>query len=238
MKKQVTPEIICRLNQLMNTVCQHLAKEEYEKANLLQEEFYQIEETYDLFDKEFEVNGLKGLKEVTGKTLVPPIYKGFSEVYSYTIKRGEPIAATNDKGKFALVTTDGYGQPLTSFDYDMIECKHHTSFYSCYKMKNKKLQCGLLNKKGKEIIPCEMDTIWDIHNNIIIVEKEDKYGLYTTSGLYITPIYNEVKADEAGFLLVRKENEWGYVSEQGNFIHEKDEETLDHITILALFPEW
>ena len=70
------------------------------------------------------------------------------------------------------------------------------------------------------------------------VEKEDKYGLYTTSGLYITPIYNEVKADEAGFLLVRKENEWGYISEQGNFIHEKDEETLDHITILALFPEW
>jgi hypothetical protein len=238
MKKQVTPEIICRLNQLMNAVCQHLANEEFEKANSLQEEYYQLEETYDLFDKEFEENGKIGLKEVTGKTLVPPIYKGFSELYSYTIKRGDPIAAANDEGKFALVTTDGYGLPLTSFDYDMIECKHHTSFYSCYKMINGELQCGLLNKYGKEIIPCKMDTIWDIHNNIIIVDKDDKYGLYTTFGLYIPPMYNEIEPDEAGFLLVQKGNEWGYISEQGDFIHEDDEETLDHTTILALYPEW
>lgn len=238
MKKQATPEIICQLHALMNNVCKHLAQEEFDEANRLQEEFYQIEENYDLFDKEFEEDGKIGLKEVTGRVIVPALYQGFPEVYSYTIKRNEPVAALGPEKKFALVTTDGYGTPLTPFEYDMIECKHHTSFYLCYKMTDGKLTCGLLSKHGKVLVPCIMDTIWDIQNNIIIVDKDERYGLYTTSGLYIAPIYYEVKVDAGGFLLVRRDNEWGYISTQGDFIHENDEDTLDHATLLAPFPEY
>ena len=77
MKKQATPEIICQLHALMNNVCKHLAQEEFDEANRLQEEFYQIEENYDLFDKEFEEDGKIGLKEVTGRVIVPALYQGF-----------------------------------------------------------------------------------------------------------------------------------------------------------------
>lgn len=238
MKKQATPEIICQLHALMNNVCKHLAHEEFDEANRLQEAYYQLEEDYDLFDKEFEENGKIGLKEVTGKILVPAMYQGFPEVYSYTIKRGEPVAAFGPGEKFALVTTDGYGTPLTPFEYDMIECKHHTSFYTCYKMIEGKITCGLLDKTGKLLVPCDMDNVWGIQNDIIIIDKDDKYGLYTTSGLYIEPTYDEVKVDEAGFLLVRMEDKWGYLSNQGTFIREDDEDTLDHVTILVPFPEY
>ena len=101
-----------------------------------------------------------------------------------------------------------------------------------------KITCGLLDKKGKLLVPCDMDNVWGIQNNIIIIDKDDKYGLYATSGLYIEPTYDEVKVDVGGFLLVRRDNELGYISTQGDFIYEDDEDTLDHVAILTPFPEY
>lgn len=111
MKKEVTPEIIKRLNEISDAVCKLLVEENYDEANKLQEEYYKIESEYNLFDYTYEENGKMGVKEVTGKVRVPAIYRNFSELYSYTIKRNDPVGAQNEEGKFALVTTDGKGTP-------------------------------------------------------------------------------------------------------------------------------
>lgn len=132
----------------MDTVCKYLAEEKYDEANKLQEEYYEIENEYDLFDQTYEEHGKLGIKDITGKILVPAIYSNYSELYSYTIKRGAPVAAQNDEGKFALVSTNGSGLPLCDFIYDLIVCKHYTSFYTCIKEVDGKRLFGLLTAKG------------------------------------------------------------------------------------------
>lgn len=48
MKKRATTEVINRLNALTNSISLHLAKEEFDEANKLQNEFFEIENNYDL----------------------------------------------------------------------------------------------------------------------------------------------------------------------------------------------
>ena len=43
MKKEVTPEIIKRLNEISDAVCKLLVEENYDEASKLQEEYYKIE---------------------------------------------------------------------------------------------------------------------------------------------------------------------------------------------------
>lgn len=227
MKKEATPEIIKRLNEISDAVCKLLVEENYDEANKLQEEYYKIESEYNLFDYTYEENGKMGVKDVTGKIRVPAIYRNYSELYSYTIKRDEPVAAQNEDGKFALVTTDGKGTPLCDFKYDLIECKHYTSFYTCCKESNGKRSFGLLTAKGQELVPCEMDVIYGISNGIIVFEKEGKSGLVTCWGLYVPPIYNELTEDEQDYVHANLNGQWGHISDEGGFIQDEDEDTFD-----------
>lgn len=226
MKKEVTPEIIKRLNEISDAVCKLLVEENYDEANKLQEEYYKIESEYNLFDYTYEENGKMGVKEVTGKVRVPAIYRNFSELYSYTIKRNDPVGAQNEEGKFALVTTDGKGTPLCDFKYDLIECKHYTSFYTCCKESEGKKSFGLLTAKGKELVPCEMDVIYEIFNSIIVFGKDGKFGLVTCWGLYVPPIYNELTEDEQGYVHADLNGQWGHISDEGGFIPDEDEDTF------------
>lgn len=237
MKKKATTEVINRLSALTNSISLHLAKEEFDEANKLQNEFFEIENNYDLFDQTYQEGEKVGVKDVTGKILVPAIYHGFSELFSYSIKRGEPLAAQNADGKFALVATDGTGKPLTEFAYDMICCKHYTSFYTCCKNTSEGLKMGLLNKKGREIVPCEMDYIYEISNDIICFERNGKFGLITIWGLYIAPIYDEMTEDKEDQVYVRKGNHWGYLNEKGMFIPKEDKETIQNSYLLNYIPE-
>lgn len=233
MKKTVTPKIVNRLNYLLDTVCKYLAEEKYDEANKLQEEYYEIENEYDLFDQTYEEHGKLGIKDITGKILVPAIYSNYSELYSYTIKRGAPVAAQNDEGKFALVSTNGSGLPLCDFIYDLIVCKHYTSFYTCIKEVDGKRLFGLLTAKGKEIVPCEMDLIYNISNDIIVFKKDEKFGLVTSWGLYLPPVYEEITADENEFVHVSLNGQWGHVSNEGVFIPDDNEETFDNTHCLS-----
>lgn len=233
MKKEVTPEIIKRLNDTLDAVCKYLAEENYNEANKLQEEYYKIEDEYNLFDYTYEEDGKLGVKDITGKIRVPAIYSNYSELYSYTIKRNAPVAAQNEEGKFALVTTDGKGTPLCNFKYDMIECKHYTSFYTCSKESDGRRFLGLLTAKGQELVPCEMDVIYGISNGIIVFEKDGKYGLVTSWGLYIPPIYNELREDEQKFVHAELNGQWGHISGEGTFIPDEDEDTFDNTNCLS-----
>lgn len=238
MKQNPSPEIIERLNFITNHVSQYIVEGKYDEANELQEEFYQIENIYDLFDRPFEENGRIGLKEITGKILVPPLYQGFPELYSYTIKRGDPVVASNETGKCALVSTDGQGTPLTEFQYDNIECKHFTAFYTCYKKIEGKVKIGILCNSGRELVPCEMDNIFEVYNDIIEIEKDDKHGLLTIWGLYVPPIYDEIEEEESGLVRLRNGEQWGYISDDGTFIT-KDFDDIDlSICLLSFSPDF
>jgi len=234
MKKTATTEIINRIDYLLNTIDKLVEEEKYNKANKLQEEFNKIEEEYNLFDQIYEENGKKGVKDIAGKILIPAIYSDYSECYSYTFKREAPMAAKNDKGKYALVSTDGKGTPLCDFKYDFITFKPYTDLYTCcINTDEGKHKLGLLTYNGEEIVPCEMDTIYGISNCIISFEKGDKYGLITCWGLYVPPIYDEMEEDEDEWVHVKLNGQWGHISEDGNFIPDEDEETFDDTICLS-----
>lgn len=233
MKKQVTSEIILRLNSLTKEIRQYMENEDYNKVNTLQEELNHIKSDYNLFDKPFNENGKVGLKDITGKILVPPIYYDFPETYSYTIKRNSPVVATNENGKCALVTTDGYGTPVTEFKYDMIKYKQYTNYYTCYLNISGKIKKGILSNNGNEVVPCEMDEIYEACNGIIVIAKDNKFGLLTTQGLFISPIYEEITEEDSGLVHVCLDGQWGYISEKGEFISEEDENTLQTVSVLS-----
>lgn len=46
---------------------------------------------------------------------------------------------------------------------------------------------GAINKKGKEIIPCEYDLIYPFHDVITFVQKEGKWGVVNENGQLIIP---------------------------------------------------
>ena len=221
-----TQEIINRNDQLTAQINQYLEANkdndhyDYADVNDCVEEQQNLHEKYNFFDQVFEENGLKGLKDVKGKVLIPARYHGFHETFDYNHFRKYPIGAYNEEGKCALITTDGTGTELTPFEYDGIA---KFTWYDMYitKKGDKK---GLLNLKGEVLAPCELDTIYDAFNDIIQLEQGDKCGLITADGrLYVKPIYDEI-TDKDEDVYVRLGDKWGFLDEEGTFIDEADEE--------------
>ena len=187
------------------------------------EEQQNLHEKYNFCDQVFEENGLKGLRDVKGKVLIPARYYGFHESFDYDYFRKYPIGAYNKEGKCALVSTDGTGTELTPFEYDGI--KKFTWYDMYITMKGDKK--GLLNLKGEVLVPCVLDTVYDAFNDIIQFEQGGKYGLITTDGsLYVKPVYDEI-TDKDEDVYVRLGDQWGFLDEEGSFIDEKDQDRLD-----------
>lgn len=183
----------------------------------LQEELQLLHKTYDFCDRVFEENGLKGLKDIKDQIRVPALYSDFLETYDYNNYRKYPVPALISNGKCLLVSADGSGKPLTSPVYDGIRLDIFSGFF-IVERDNKK---GVLNNKGVEIVPCDMDVIYGMSNGIMVIEKAGKLGLLTYTELYVAPEYNEVEEDE-GVVRVCRGDEWGYIGEDGNFVSEQE----------------
>jgi hypothetical protein len=79
---------------------------------------------------------------------------------------------------------------------------------------------GVLDSKGKTLIPCDYDQInflENTDNSILKVSKEQqKYGLIDTLGqVTVSLMYDELGEFREGRLAVRKGNKWGFVDKHG-----------------------
>lgn len=183
--------------------------------------FLELKYKYDWFDKVFEANGKKGLKDVKGNVLIPPLYEGFSELYEYPNYRSWPIPACNSDGKYGLVKKDGSGIPVTEFEYDSIEIVPSIGWYIVSKNGYK----GLLSEQGKVLLQCRYDDFiffWNI--DITIVCLNGKYGFLKYNSLYVEPIFDEIsrlqKSDGKYLVYVHWGGKRGFVDIEGNFIAE------------------
>lgn len=77
-------------------------------------EFADINSKYNLEDELFEKNSKKGLKDASGKIIIPPIFDDINDTDLYRSSR--PMIVTNN-GKKGLVIRDGKGTPLTEFEF-------------------------------------------------------------------------------------------------------------------------
>ena len=129
---------------------------------------------------------------------------------------------------------DGKGTPLCGFEYEMIKFMFGScALYRCWKKVGDKLLAGVMDCDGNMLVPCEMDVIYAVSNNIAVIEKDGKFGGITMDNFYLEPVYDEVE-DKDGYLYVCKEGAWGYISRKGEFIDENDENRMDEEELVLL----
>lgn len=134
--------------------------------------------------------------------------------------------AINSKGK-ELFSNYSQIQPLENYD------KNNNIWYEENVLKvQKDGKFGLINFKGKEILPTqynEITTIKGIENSIII-KKDNELGLCNKEGkIIIEPKYNEIKAlsedYKLGYIVTNKDQKQGIISiDKKQILEEKYEE--------------
>ena len=228
-KQPVTAEIIDRLDYILNELYQ--PEMDMDRMTALSSEQYAIEEQYDLMDVIYEVNGKKGIKDIKGNVRVPAFYNNFGALYAYTSFRNTPVIAQNEEGKFAIVKADGTGVAICGFDYEEIDIEPLSKLF----VVRSGGKAALMNHQGQLVTPLELDKVYMYMpiNGLIEIQIGDKSGLYDyCRKLYVRPIYDKID-EKDGKVYVQQGNRWGFVnSENGTFVDENDEETLDEVTVL------
>jgi hypothetical protein len=159
MKQTATKEIAVRIDEIQGKLN---AGGNGHQTKALYDELKMLLDKYNTFDIVFEENGKKGLKDIAGRVRVPALYEDFAETYSYHWGRSMPVAARNAEGKYALVAADGAGTPLCDFEYDYISYLRATnSHYMCVKKSGDGVLKGILDGKGRLIVPCEMEKVYE-----------------------------------------------------------------------------
>lgn len=197
------------MNSAMRSDDFNLANEYIEKMEALCEE-------YDFFDQEFTENGLTGLKDITGQVRIPALYKAIGARYRYDHWRELPVPVINADDKYALALADGTGKPLCDFIYDYIAFFPWTDLFTATVGD----KGTILRPDGTPHIPILIDKVYEPFNHIITIMNEGKYGLCTTSGDYVAPIYDEMEPDDNDNVHVRLGDTWGYISGDGEFLPE------------------
>ncbi|MGN1219451.1 MAG: WG repeat-containing protein [Candidatus Cryptobacteroides sp.] len=177
-----------------------------------------MESEYDTFQKVFEENGMKGVKDFDGNVVVPAIFDDVVETYSASCS-GNLIPVVKD-GLVGLVAPDGTGKVIVGFEYDSI---HFVGYgFMCIKDE----QEGLLSCSGQVIVPCEMDEIYEPLNDLIVFEKDGKRG-YLCGGVFSKDLYEEDFIDDNDMLRVcrfeDREIVCGYLDKEGCFTTDADE---------------
>lgn len=188
----------------------------YDLANEYIEKIETLSEEYDFFDQEFTENGRTGLKDITGQVRIPALYKAIGARYRYDHWRELPVPVINADDKYALALADGTGKPLCDFIYDYIAFFPWTDLFTAT-IGDKGT---LLRPDGTPHLPILIDKVYEPFNHIIMFINEGKYGLCTTSGDYVAPIYDEMEPDNDDNVHVRLGDTWGYISGDGEFLPE------------------
>lgn len=96
---------------------------------------------------------------------------------------------------------------------------------------------GLINLDGKEILPCEYDSISTLKGvkNSLIVKKEGKVGLVNTDGTIIVPAeYSEISAItqdyKNGYIVKNESGKYGVIKSDGQTALECKYDEIKHIT--------
>jgi hypothetical protein len=187
--------------------------DEYPAFSKKEEEFAEM--ALDMRDVIFEENGKVGLRRVTGEVLVPALFDEIPERYDYISEIRDPcgrVPVVRDH-KYALCKTDGKGTLVTDFAYDRIFRYFWSNFKYFITVNGGKK--GVIAWNGKEIVPCEMDEIYEMMDadGCIPLRRGDKWGL-VYCGVATEVIYDDYKFDlEMG--MVKKEGKWYYINSKG-----------------------
>lgn len=226
---RATPQVTERYHQILFRI-RNIAREDFstqidfETAYYrLQDQLQQIERQYSFATTVFEAEGRVGLKDILGTVVIPPIY---TDIYpheprcygSWRTYDNTPTTtiAANAMGRYALVTCDGKGTPLTEFVFAKIEPVWDMPWYKIY-LREESPRFGLANDAGVIHAYCQIDEIVFRWHELVVTKASGKYGAFTKHYKYITPQFDEVGFDDDDLLMFRQGERWGYITEDKLF---------------------
>ena len=167
--------------------------------------------------------GKRGLKDILGNILVPPLYDnfGFLPKTGDDYKRKSVIGILDEK--YVLVALDGSGKELTKDTYDDIRLADKKQKSSPYVYrKNGRRLWGLMDEEGHEICECMLDNYIGM-GDFLWCDSGELRGcwFYTMPNLpFLPPIYDNIEASgingEPMIFTLRGID--GYVKTDGTFI--------------------
>lgn len=170
----------------------------------------------------FEKDGKHGLVSPLGEVLLPPQYDDFMMLSHQELKKGDRVVAMQN-GKWGVIIADGQGTWLIEPQYDYI------GYPNSITQVRKGDKWGVLDLDKKDfLIPLECDKIYAdsgymFVNGIGAYEKSGKMGFITIEGKFTQPIFDDTDWDVEGLLKVKLNDQWGYVTEGGQFTLIPDE---------------
>lgn len=178
-------------------------------------------DNYEFVDPE---TGKKGVKDVTGRVLVPARYDFIGMKGSYLERHTFPQAVVKD-GKFGIVSADGSGKELSEFRFDVAYWQWATDFFLAYWGGDKE-HYGFIDIYGHVICP----NILTGHNDefagpIMVVRAGEKYGIIDVcTHQTVLPEYDAVEILKEAPVVFHKDGCEGYVTLGGEFVTIKDAE--------------
>lgn len=98
-----------------------------------------------------------------------------------------------------------------------------SGFFDGYSMVKQNGKYGIINKKGKVILPIEYDNSgwrsmeYIFSENLAMVEKNGHYGFVNKQGEIVIPlVYESAQHCTEGLIPVQKEGVWGFIDKEGN----------------------
>lgn len=81
---------------------------------------------------------------------------------------------------------------------------------------------GYINLKGKEVIPCKYKHLgYEIHNNRVFYQENNKYGFLDTTGkVVVAPVYDRVFDFIIDVTAVQKGEKWALINDKGKSVTE------------------
>ncbi|MEN2399813.1 WG repeat-containing protein [Flavobacterium sp. MC2016-06] len=169
------------------------------------------------YQKIFQIkslNGLYGIIDNAGKTIIPNIYE---EIQDFN---GNQNTVVKYKGKFEIISSDN--KIVYSIDNDAIETWKDLNYYII----SKNHKTGILDKNLKPILnfdyqdlsPCYYD------KNLFIAKQNDKYGVINKIGRIIIPFeYSKMSnwveyGPGENYHFVAKNNKEGLITKEGKIV--------------------
>ena len=176
------------------------------------------------------MTGKKGVKDITGRILIPARYDKLTYLGSYLFHHTVPQAVVKD-GMFGIVAADGSGKELSEFKFTTLVIDWFTGLYWATWGESKKL--GMVTPHGDVYIPNVLTKTYEPWNDFMLLEGDGKFGALDVSSLYfVLPTFDKVDATPDQNVVFYKDGVEGYVVEEtGEFItkeqYEEDEQYFD-----------
>lgn len=153
--------------------------------------------------------GKHGYINTKGTILLPPEYDQLEDP-SNSYFDGWEGGIIKD-GKFGLADPKT-GKVIIPPQYDKLSVYSDGYYLTASIGENE----GLVNRKGKIIVPFEYSSVSMPFGDRVTVQKDGNFGVADTSGNIIVPlIYEQVLAYSEDLLAVKKNGKWGFIDRKG-----------------------